>query len=348
MTRILLLLTAVVALAGTTRAQGASPSSVQSRIAEDVAGGWTYIQLDDNEDCAFGTPFGFFHRPSADASKLLIYFQGGGACWEWVSCSGMFDTSVDPSELRDFRGIFDASNPDNPFEGFAMVFIPYCTGDVHVGDAARTYSEGGPAVSHRGTHNVNQALQWAKAHHEEPTQVVVAGASAGSYGAIFHAPRIASLYPSADLVTIGDSGVPLLNDYEEILELWGAGSVLRPAWGLDDDVPLTLEQALSQAAATPRMRAVVHITSDQDAIQSAFYMISGSPTFRASTYALLDHLDQKPNGASFVVAGRDHGLMRTDQFYEYEADGVALSEWVGDLISGASVESIRCAECSVE
>ena len=346
MTRILWLLAVVVALAGVVRAQGASPPT--ARIAEDVAGGWTYIQLDENEDCAFGTPFGFFHRPNPDASRLLIYFQGGGACWEWVSCSGMFDTSVDPSELRDFRGIFDASNPDNPFKDFAMVFIPYCTGDVHVGDADRRYSEDGPSVAHRGAHNVNQALQWATAHHDQSTQVVISGASAGSYGAIFHAPRIADLYPDADLVTIGDSGVPLLNDYEEILEQWGAGSVLRPAWGIRADVPLTLEQALFQAATPPQMQAVVHITSDQDAIQSAFYMISGSPAFRASTYALLDHLDQEPNGATFVVAGRDHGLMRTDRFYAYEADGVTLVEWIGDLISGAAVESVRCVECTVQ
>ncbi|GAB5535551.1 MAG: vtpJ-therm [Rubricoccaceae bacterium] len=347
--RFVLLLLAVL-VAGTVRAQGDFdlPEGSEAVIAETVAGGWTYLQLDENEDCAFGTPFGFFYRPGPDASNLLVYFQGGGACWEWVSCSGMFDTSVERLELESFRGIFDVSNPANPFQNYATVFIPYCTGDVHIGNAERAYSDDGKPVAHRGAHNVNQALRWAKAYLDEPERMVVAGASAGSYGAIFHAPRIADLYPGADLVTIGDSGVPLLNQYEEILEAWGAGTMLRPAWGLDAEAPLTLERALSEAAAPPNMRAVVQIASDQDAIQSAFYLISGSPSFREATYALLDTLDQEPKGSGFVVAGVDHGLLRTDQFYEYEARGASLAEWIGELISGGSVESVRCAECSVD
>lgn len=52
----------------------------------------------------------------------------------------------------------------------------------------------------------------------DPRQVIVAGASAGSYGALFYAPRIAELFPSASLVLIGDSGLPLLKDYPSVLQ----------------------------------------------------------------------------------------------------------------------------------
>lgn len=161
-----------------------------------------------------------------------------------MSCSGLFDTRVDRDEISEFRGIFDSSNPANPFQHYAVLFIPYCTGDVHVGAAESTYGKdvGARPVSHSGARNVRQALRWVKARVDDPRRVVVAGASAGSYGAIFHAPRIAELYPTADLVTIGDSGVPLLKGYEEILERWGAGSVLRPLWHVDEGTPMTLER----------------------------------------------------------------------------------------------------------
>ena len=192
------------------------------------------------------------------------------------------------------------------------------------------------------------ALRWAKAHLDEPRHIVVAGASAGSYGAIFHAPRIAGLYPTADLVTIGDSGVPLLRDYPAILEGWGAGAVLRSAWGAGADAPLTLERAYRVAAATPRMQAVVQITSDQDAVQSAFYLISGSPSWREDSYALLDGLERDvPTIHTFIVSGPDHGLMRTDEFYEYEAGGTPLAGWIDRLLAGEAVESARCPRCSL-
>lgn len=311
---------------------------------------WERIEAGEGAECAFGSPYSFFYRPGADRSRLLIYFEGGGACWDWVSCSGMFDSSVESDEPSGFRGIFDTSNAANPFRDFAALFIPYCTGDVHVGDATQTYGKdvGGRPVEHRGARNVGQALDWVKTRLAEPKLVVVAGASAGSYGAIFNAPRIARLYTSADLVTIGDSGVPLLQNYEEILERWGAGPVLRSAWGAGKDAPLTLERAAREAAKLPHMKAVVEITSDEDSIQSGFYLVSGSPAWREKSYALLDTLEHELGTfRSFIVAGTDHGLMRTDRFYEYEAAGTSLAEWIGRLVSGKPVKSVRCSRCAV-
>jgi len=100
--------------------------------------GWKRIAPGQGTGCAAGTPYSFFHRAGTAPGKLLIYFQGGGACWNWVSCSGMFDPSVEADELYDYEGIFDRENPANPFREFEIVFIPYCTGDVHVGDVVRT------------------------------------------------------------------------------------------------------------------------------------------------------------------------------------------------------------------
>lgn len=347
---ILLLLSFIQADAVHAQNASALPTGIKTQTGEPSLVKWKQIEAGEEACCAYETPYSFFYRPGQDTSRLLIYFQGGGACWDWVSCSGMFDTSVEHSELTEYRGIFDFSNAQNPFQDYAILFIPYCTGDVHIGTVHRTYGEdmGGQSIAHHGARNVDQVLQWAKTHLNEPQQIVVAGASAGSYGAIFHAPRIAKRYPRADLVTIGDSGVPLLNEYEQILQRWGAGSVLRPIWGADDSVPLTLEQAYSEAATPANMRAVVQITSDKDRIQSSFYLISGSPTWREDSYKLLETVEHKATTIySFIVAGTDHGLMRTDAFYTYEADGMLLSEWINRLIAGESVTSVRCASCSI-
>ncbi len=314
-------------------------------------GGWVQIHPESDTDCAFGTPYSFFFRGPLTAAKLLVYFQGGGACWEWVSCSGMFDPSVQRDELSEYRGIFDADNPENPFRDFAVVFVPYCTGDVHVGDVTQRYGDDPQArpIHHRGYRNVTAVLAWIDGQGFDPRQVVVAGASAGSYGALFYTPRIAERFPAAALVLIGDSGLPLLKDYPRILQGWGAAPVLRQLWGSTEPLEmedLTLERA-HVAAATSRPTAVLtQLTSDRDAIQSAFYLISGSPRWREATYELLDTLESTiPSFRSFVVAGSDHGLLRTDAFYAYEADGVRLRDWIQNLIDERPVGSHRCSEC---
>jgi hypothetical protein len=102
---------------------------------------WTRIPGGAETGCALGTPYAFFHREGDDSRSLLVWFQGGGACWDWVSCSGLFDSDVADDELSPYAGIFDRSNPENPFRDFEIVFVPYCTGDVHVGDTTRVYGD---------------------------------------------------------------------------------------------------------------------------------------------------------------------------------------------------------------
>lgn len=333
----------------------ASPAGGDATAAECGAAspgpsgrGWERVPLADGE-CALGTPYALFHRAGRDPSRLLVWFQGGGACWDWVSCSGLFDASVGHDELGGYRGVFDFENPDNPFREFTVVLVPYCTGDLHVGDAVRRYGDdpGARPVHHHGARNVAAVLRWVEENVAPPRQVVVAGASAGAYGALFHAPAVARLFPSADLVLIEDSGVPLLNGYPQILDGWGAAPVLRALRGGGDAAgDLTLEGAHAHAAEAMPGAPLARITSDRDAIQSAFYTISGSFRWREDAYALLDAVEAElPAARSFVVAGSDHGLLRTDAFYAYEADGVRLRDWVAKLVDGAPVESRRCSAC---
>lgn len=164
--------------------------------------GWIRVAPGGTTGCGLGTDYSFFHRDGSDASSLLIYFQGGGACWSWV------DTRVEDGEVFGFRGIFDQSNPENPFKSFQMVFIPYCTGDVHIGDTLKRYGDD-PSVSpiaHYGYRNVSAVFEWVGKQGMQPEEVVVAGTSAGSYGALFYVTEVQNMFPDSRIVFIGDSG----------------------------------------------------------------------------------------------------------------------------------------------
>jgi Pectinacetylesterase len=327
----------------------ASPPAVPDELAAQEPAAaqtpWTRIATGTGTGCALGTPYSFFHREGTDPDRLLIYFQGGGACWEWVSCSGMFDATVEDTEPFAFRGIFDRAEARNPLRAYSVVFVPYCSGDVHIGEASVSYGDATRPVGHRGFRNVSAVLDWIGARAFRPRTVVVAGTSAGAYGALFYMRAIARLFPDARLVLLGDSGVPLLSRNEEVLKTWGASSVMAALWQ-DENGPRTLLEAYRQAALIgPRVR-LAHITSDRDAVQSAFYLISGSPDWRRATYSLLaDVKNAVPAFRSFIVAGADHGLLPVDAFYSYRSDHVVLHEWLGRLVAGESVEDVRCVGC---
>lgn len=310
---------------------------------------WTRVEPGEGTGCAFQTPFSFFYREVPASSKLLVYFQGGGACWEWVSCSGMFDSSVSADEVDGFRGIFDYDNPANPFRDYSVLFIPYCTGDVHVGDTIRHYGDPrtSRSVAHLGWRNVSAALEWLEPNWAGPFDyVTISGTSAGSYGALFYAPRIARMYPNATVSVIGDSGVPLLNDYPAILRGWGAPRVLNAIRQQSREADLTLEGAHVILSRLVPRAFVAQATSDRDGVQSGFYLISGSPNAREATYAILDFVTLAvPRFKSFIVSGGDHGLFVTDKFYSYTAGGELLVDWIRRAVAGQEVQTRRCSTC---
>lgn len=328
-------------------APAASPESLPAQATRAAAQpAWTRVVADTGTGCALGTPYSFFYRDGADTDRLLIYFQGGGACWDWVSCSGLFDSSVEPDEPHAFRGIFDTTAPRNPLRTYPVVFVPYCTGDVHVGNASVSYGgDGSRPVAHWGFRNVSGVLAWVGRRGLRPRTVVVAGTSAGAYGALFYMRPIARLFPDAGVVLLGDSGVPLLSRNAEVLRGWGAGSVAAALWHAQPD-SVTLLEAYRQAARTgPRVR-LAQITSDRDAIQSAFYLVSGSPHWRRAAYSLLADVETAvPTFRSFIIAGADHGLLPVDAFYSYRAGDVLLHEWVRRLVAGEAVDNVRCGTC---
>ena len=55
-------------------------------------------------------------------------------------------------------GIFDFDDAENPFAGYSFVYVPYCTGDVHLGDATHEYSPD-LTVEHGGWVNGDAARQ---------------------------------------------------------------------------------------------------------------------------------------------------------------------------------------------
>ena len=151
------------------------PVTVPGPSLAALGAGWTAIDPGGDTRCAHNTPYTYWVRPGT-VNKLLVYFEGGGGCWDAESCaagSTFYDDDISPNDDPNGRtsGILDLDHPDNPFSEYNMVFIPSCTGDVHWGQNIQDYpkSDGGElTIYHHGFFNASAALEWAYTNVTNP------------------------------------------------------------------------------------------------------------------------------------------------------------------------------------
>ena len=165
-----------------------------------------------NPICAEGGSYEFFAKRGS-TNHLLVYYEGGGACWEQLTCSvPVCDISADSSDNPNGYpvGFFDLSNPDNPFKDWNIVFVSYCSCDIHFGDTSQDYSNVNPMapvhIEHRGYENSRVVEKWAREHFVNPDVVFVTGSSAGAYGAWFNAPLHEGVWPASKFHVLADAG----------------------------------------------------------------------------------------------------------------------------------------------
>jgi hypothetical protein len=171
--------------------------------------------------------FSFFAR-LGDPGRLLVFFDGGGACWDANNCivDPTYDREVNETAeaLGRADGIFDLKNRRNPFADWTMVFIPYCTGDAHWGSRDTSYVDeqgilastpgGSVVIHHRGFDNflaVRKVIsEFYAARGAGPRQLLVTGSSAGGYGALLGFPWLRDVLPQADATLFMDSAVGVI------------------------------------------------------------------------------------------------------------------------------------------
>ena len=197
---------------------------------------WTFVAFPDSK-CANGTPTGVAVNLSARSNRLLLYLQGGGACWDVGTCfvlnsaSHLGDTMGETPVLNEARALpylFDRTRADNPFKDASFVYVPYCTGDLHAGTRANVYEALGQqrTLHHVGGLNVDAYLRRLVPTFASADRVWLAGASAGGYGATLNWWRVQSAFGAVRVDVLSDSGIPVDTTGD------GRFGLMKAAWGL--------------------------------------------------------------------------------------------------------------------
>lgn len=320
--------------------------------------GWSKIEPGGDTVCAYDTDYAYYVRPGL-TERLLVYFQGGGGCWNTETCrdegrefNGFMDTAVTDRDNPSKRtGILDLGNPQNPFAEDSILYIPVCTGDVHWGSAYTEFDDD-VAVHFNGFINASSALEWAYENIPTPESVFVTGCSAGSMGSIFHVPYIIEQYPEAHITQIGDS-LSLVNTTAP-----GINSIWQAFDNVPDWIPGLAEMDLSDwSTAQHYIETANHypeytfgeVNSNADSVQ-VFYAFPDGQGDAGDWTAMLDrHLstiwEKAPNYRSFTAGGETHCLLPRNTFYNYGVDGVRLVDWIAALDRGEDVDILHCTDC---
>jgi hypothetical protein len=161
----------------------------------------TTFRTDSGPRCLRGDPFRAAVREGS-SDDLLIFLQGGGACWSRF-CLAV--TQAPPGMPG--VDVLDTSLEANPFRDHDVAYAPYCDGSMFSGDAdVDDDDDGTPDRFHRGLANLSATLDLARGAFPSPPRVVLAGSSGGAYGTFLGVVLVRAVYPDAEIVVLADSG----------------------------------------------------------------------------------------------------------------------------------------------
>ncbi|MEL6444754.1 MAG: pectin acetylesterase-family hydrolase [Bacteroidota bacterium] len=319
-------------------------------LASAQASDWQFLQPNGMQ-CRDGSRTGFGLRRESGSPNLLILLQGGGACYDFFSCltnrsrfsKGDFDAFI--AEFGQ-TGVFDSDNQDNPFAGWNVVFVPYCTGDVHSGSSPNTDV---PGIFGRqdfvGYGNMEAMLGRIQGQAKRARQVVLAGTSAGGFGVVGTYGLVGDELSPAPVDFLNDSGpVPSLDNVlsPSLQSQW------RDLWNLDaalpsgcDDCSLPngdgLENVTPFYAENNPDRSFGLLSYNRDFVIRTFFGFPGATAFEDGLYDVRSSLPPS-NSGTFFPTGEGHTFLLSPEFYSVRVNGTTAADWTTSFVAGAPTD----------
>jgi hypothetical protein len=320
---------------------GSSSSAESPDAGKDSGGGlplgspitatadkWTWVPFADSS-CANGTTTGIgVNLTGTPGARALIYLEGGGACWSDLTCytlmtaanitTGYGETNFAAdvaTELSIPGGFFDRTASANPFKDYNYVYVPYCTGDVFAGNNVAKFTT---ATTHfAGYTNMGAFLSRIVPTFPDADRIILAGSSAGGFGAALNWWRAQQAFGSIRVDLIDDSGTAMPNS-----ALGQAGVTLEDtqaaAWNLAGAFPpgcTTCSKDLSTLygfyeKAFPKQRGAL-LSYTADTVLPSFFGISTAEFTDGLSADVGAYFGASSNLEAFVFAGAGHVLWFT-------------------------------------
>ncbi|KAJ9480110.1 Glutamate synthase [Pseudozyma hubeiensis] len=312
--------------------QDFQPAAFDTWVWQDVSG----------TQCADGSSTGVAYNAHADYNtrELLIWFDSGGACRDANTCfynptawnlngytNYTFQNYARPAlESQILMTTRDPSR-NNPWANSHMLFVPYCTGDIHGGNNIITYPGAPRPIYHKGYTNFQSIVAQASSMIPWIETVYVAGSSAGCYGAVLNYVAVRQAWPSATVHLIADSceGVP------GFLDATPSWNLFQPSGSSCPDCVQgqfnSILPALAQANPRSRFAAISYSVDDF----LPYYMGTSLSDFAALIKQYFINITNTAGNMAktFTVSGQAHGVFIRDT--PGSSTDIALAAWLASM-----------------
>jgi hypothetical protein len=346
---------------GTTPGTSSSSSSTGTGGTEAGTGGslplgmpitapdstWTWVPF-DNAFCADGSSTGIGVNLSSTSTRVLIYLEGGGACWNEATCytlmsavnftTGYSETnfmadSTDQAGLAEPNGFFDRTATANPFQDYSYVYVPYCTGDIFAGNNVVTY--GTNTAHYVGFTDFTAYLERIVPTFPTADRVILSGSSAGGFGAAVNWWQTQQAFGKIRVDLIDDSGTPMPPDVvpstnptaQAWFSAWNLGATLPPGCTA---CQTRLDAILGYYDQIyPDHRAAL-LSYTEDTVLPLFFGISTDQFTMGLQEDLTNYFTPPATFKAFTNDAMGHVLMNTPQL---TTSGVTLQTFLTQMVT---------------
>ncbi len=318
---------------------------------------WTAVPV-AGAVCRDGRPTGFGINVATGSDKLLIFLEGGGACFNATTCaqapSSWAPTDANLGTRVRVNALLDRSGT-GPFKDWNLVYVPYCTGDVFTGTTMSGYM-GQPQM---GYSNFFKYLQRIIATFKGLSQVVLSGSSAGGFGIAWNWMLTQDAFGTVPVLALDDSGPPMSPDYlspcqeQRVAKLWGWADAIHPACtGCDAANGKVVRPLLQASLARAAGKRFALLSYDEDGVIKTFFAYGLNncanwdsllpPAYPAGKYPQgLAELRQVwagvPDAAMYVVKGGGHTFLGSDlSRIQASTTSASMLDWVKQFVDKGS------------
>lgn len=272
----------------------------------------------------------------AGSENLLIFLQGGGACWQTLcSATSTAETTIPKT------GILSEDPSTNVVGDWNVVYAPYCDGSVFSGDNDTKSNMDGTAWHFHGLANLSAAIDVAKKAYPNPKRILLAGTSGGGYGTLIGTGLVRLAYPHTQVDVFNDAGLGLSNPNDPAML-----STIKADWKFDQFIPDSCTECQTGEqtaiigwglAADPTLR-VSGFSSYGDAIIGGYFLKLMPADFKPLLLGETGKVhDAYPTRFErFFIDGTQHTVLLsgTGVTYTTDVNGISVEEWTRKMLAG--------------
>ena len=300
----------------------------------------TELYNDEKLKCSDGSDYKFYFKKGSE--NLLIFFSGGGACWDYDTCNSHnksypIKTYENKTDLKynkpgHWKGLLDLDNSNNPIKDWSILFLPYCSADLHIGNKIKYYSKENRKIKiyHNGYNNINFALNWMKKNKIDSfNKTIVSGSSSGGYGAMFNFSLIKKKINSKSFIVVSDAADGVISkDFTENVFIksstpWNATISLEKTTNKNNSIIDYFDHIIKQNKDTK----FLSFSSDWDVMQILFFNIMSKDTEN-----WLDINKEVKMQWNFIANQHKKRLLKNDNYF--------LKNYNGCIHSGLSYDDV--------